>query len=248
MFKKCVCAIAVLTSHGWAAELIEATVSTHNFQSGNFIYSSVKTEDKAEFEALKETHNTQPDALARVPEIMNVFDNQIARRNGGNAWHALTVRDAESNEMAAALIIGRIATTGYKSDEHAGIQSFIRSLDITSEDNTRIANRGLATYVLMTDMAKMADHLTEFHKNAFSHCNRLVNATELLPIEKTIPTHVALLVRPNAPDALAMTAAGYTLHSQTDNPGFSKWYPPKATDVWVKALLHNLASVVKKIK
>ncbi|MES2253344.1 MAG: hypothetical protein V4482_06675 [Pseudomonadota bacterium] len=237
-FKRLLCAVAVLTTNTWAAEFIAVApeVLTVNFQQGNFVHASVTAEDKAEFEILREAHNTQHDALVRVPCVADVFDNQIARRNSGNAWHALTVRDAESNEMVAALIFGRLPAIGYNPEDHAGIQAFIRSLNITGEDNARIANRGLATYSLMTNMDRMTAYLTEFHQNAFAHCCRLVDEARPLPIERTIPTHVALLVRSDAPDAEAMAAARYALYEHEGDFNLSEFYPPKATYAWVQAI------------
>lgn len=112
-FKKLICAVVVMTSYGWAGEnFIE-------FESARFKYISLTSEDKLEFEELSRQHNEQ----VNVPIVENVFDTHIARRNAGNAWHMLMVRDRETNELVAALSMGRIPSVveKYNSDNHADI-------------------------------------------------------------------------------------------------------------------------------
>lgn len=203
-----------------------------SYSKDGYLYESLKSSDSSEFERLRADHNKQP--LDCVPDIGDVFANQIKRYESGNAWHSLMVRDEES-KLQAALVFGRINSV-YGSSA-PDIQKMMQSYGLTDENNQRIENRGLATYVLMTDMTENAAHLAKWHKAAFEHCQNLATNTHELPIEKTQATHVMLLTRDLAPDANAMLEAGYTPYKDANgNSDLAEFYPPKITYAWVQAL------------
>ncbi|MDP4725147.1 MAG: hypothetical protein NWR39_02540 [Pseudomonadota bacterium] len=230
-FGKILCAVAVMASHGWAAE------NSIEFNSEHFKYISLTVEDKPEFEELSMQHNAQEN----VPIVEGVFDNHVARRNAGNAWHMLMVRDLETNELVAALSMGRIPSVveKYNPESHADILAYFQTLGVINEDKTRIDDKGIGHYILMADMEKMNSYLTELHTTAFAHCQILSETECLLPIEKTRAAFVGLFVRPGAPDTAAMTDAGYrlTYTSETsDTPNESRWYADKITNVWTQEI------------
>ncbi len=166
------------------------------------------------------------------------------------------VRRTDTNEAVASLLFGRVAVTGYNIDEHAGILSFYKMLGVIGEDNTRIENYGLATYVIMADMERIArlpdfgvrHYFFDFHVMAIDFIRRLAAAGSFLPIEDTLPTHIVLQTRDLAPDATAMSFR-FTRYAQADYPqyGFDKYFPAipadpergtaeqpaKMTDLWV---------------
>jgi hypothetical protein len=230
-FKKIACAVAVLASQGWTAEnLIE-------FNSKHFKYISLTAEDKPEFEELSRQHNAQDN----VPIVEGVFDNHIARRTAGNAWHMLMVRNLETNALVAALSMGRIPSVveKYNPENHADILAYFEALGIINEDKTRIDNKGIGHYILMADMEKMNPYLTELHLAAFAHCQRLTEMGCLLPIEKTRAALVGLFAREGAPDTAAMIEAGYaaTYMRETEGiPNESRWYANKTTIVWTQLI------------
>ncbi len=84
IFKKLLCAVAVMASHGWAAGTEEPLedIDIHKipgFRVGipDFNCESVEKADLADFNAIREAHNSQPDALTTVPIVGDVFKIHI---------------------------------------------------------------------------------------------------------------------------------------------------------------------------
>ncbi|MDP3372493.1 MAG: hypothetical protein Q8S21_06375 [Candidatus Paracaedibacteraceae bacterium] len=240
--------LTCLSLQRWAIDTFgktdDSSVTQHsvNFSDSKngFLYTSLTESDRGDFENLRAVHNAQP--LDRVPYVGDVFQNQIDRYESGNAWHILMVCDAskvndEKPKPQAALIFGRQNSIGYETGKHNKIQKLMHTYGITDENNTRIENHGLATYVLMTDMTKNAAHLAEWHKVAVEHCKELVAANCELPVEKTQATHVMLLTRGHPFDKNAMEQTGYKLYKdENGNSNLAEFFPPKITYAWVQAL------------
>ena len=240
MYKILIICVAVVTfaSHAICVEhprdLLDGFASVANFPNFSIRYAT--PDDKDAFEVLRASHNAQDTTF--MPDISNIFDNQMARLAGGNAWSLVLLM--QNDVLKAALAFGRLPTkvgkpevdeagevkrdeageiqytAGYHPEKHAGIIQFFQEQGIVDADSNRIGNHGLATYNIIADVAILGEaEITEIHAvgvgyATFLACKAADDTRCLLPVEKTIPYALALITRPDALDAHGMNAVNLT--------------------------------------